>query len=180
MLTILDLVGRAHPLVLHIPIGVLIYTYIHWVYNFVRGEKAGKTDFSTPILIAFLGTIVSSISGWILAGGGGYNEDTLTWHKYLGIATAVASLILYLLYRAKVDKKIFGIYFSMLMALLTGAGHYGGTLTHGERFLTKPIKPIEKEQVENIDEAHIFNDLVMPIFERKCVKAGKKVGRMVL
>jgi len=55
------------------------------------------------------------------------------------------------------------------MALLTGAGHYGGTLTHGERFLTKPIKPVEKEQVENLNEAHIFNDLVMPIFERKCV-----------
>jgi len=156
MLMMLDLVGRAHPLVLHIPIGVLIYTYIHWMYNFVRGDKAKKTDFTIPLSIALLGTIVSSISGWILAGGGGYQIETLTWHKYLGIATAVATLILLFLYKSNLDKKIFGLYFSIVMALLTAAGHYGGTLTHGERFLTKPIQPEEKEQIENLDQAHIF------------------------
>jgi len=169
MLMILDLVGRAHPLVLHIPIGVLIYTYIHWMYNFVRGNKVKKADFTVPLFIAFLGTVASSISGWILAGGGGYQIETLARHKYLGIGTAVATLILLVLYKSNLKEKIFGIYFSIVMALLIGAGHNGGTLTHGERFLTKPIKPVEKEQVENLDEAHIFNDLVMPIFERKCV-----------
>jgi len=59
MLMMLDLVGRAHPLVLHIPIGVLIYTYMHWVYTFVKGKKVAKTDFTIPLLIALLGTIIS-------------------------------------------------------------------------------------------------------------------------
>ena len=55
------------------------------------------------------------------------------------------------------------------MILLGTTGHYGGSLTHGKDFLTKSVGKKEIKSVPNIQEAHIFNDIVLPIFKRKCV-----------
>ncbi|MFK8164681.1 MAG: FN3 associated domain-containing protein, partial [Lewinella sp.] len=61
--------------------------------------------------------------------------------------------------------------------------HYGGSLTHGEGFLTVPAKAEAVVLPDNIEEAHLFDDLVQPIVDRKCVSCHnpqKTKGELLL
>ncbi len=197
----MDFVGRFHPLLLHLPIGILVFAFLQWCYDIYRGNFYGaqhtKSDESTQPSINFeylkidskktygkestptdltfalalgcISAIFSAWSGWVLAEQGGYNQELLDWHKYLGIGTAVGSILLLIIYASKPSKLLLGLVFTAFMVLLGATGHYGGSLTHGKGFLTKSAKKEETKSVVNIQEAHIFNDIVMPIFKRKCV-----------
>ncbi len=164
----MELIGKLHPLLLHLPIGVLIYTVLHWVYARVALPEDRQPDFTFSLGLGSLSAILSAVSGWMLANEGGYDEQLLDWHKYLGIATAVGSVGLFWAYRRVESTNTFGIILFGFMGLLTVTGHYGGSLTHGVDFLSASAKT-PPAQIEDINEAHVFNDLVMPIIEDKCV-----------
>ncbi|MFT5998775.1 MAG: putative membrane protein [Neolewinella sp.] len=179
----IELIGRFHPLLLHLPIGVLLYAFAHWSFDYFFSKKKEKTDFTFALSIGALSAIASAISGWTLASGGGYDEALLNWHKYLGIGTAVSTVVLLWAYRNWSNQKLFGGLFTAFILLLTVTGHYGGSLTHGEGFLTVSAKTEVVKLPENIGEAHLFNDLVKPIVNRKCVSCHnpkKSKGELLL
>jgi uncharacterized membrane protein len=168
MILFMDFIGRFHPLLLHLPIGILVFAFIQWFYDIYK-KKSTPTDLTFALAIGCISAIFSAWSGWVLAEKGGFDQELLDWHKYLGIGTAVGSILLLIIYSLKPSKLVFGLVFTAFMVLLSATGHYGGSLTHGKGFLTKSATKEETKSVVNIQEAHIFNDLVMPIFKRKCV-----------
>lgn len=165
----IELIGRFHPLLLHLPIGVLLYAFLHWNFDYFFSQKKEKTDFTFALIIGALSAIASAVSGWILALDGGYDESLLDWHKYLGIGTAVSAALLLWAYLTWSSQKLFGGLFTAFILLLTVTGHYGGSLTHGADFLTVPATAKTVLLPENIKEAHLFEELVQPIVDRKCV-----------
>ena len=59
-------------------------------------------------------------------------------------------------------------------------GHFGANLTHGDDFLLAPIRSEEIELV-TLEEAELFEHLVQPILESKCIachKEGKIKGEL--
>ncbi len=168
MILLIDIIGRFHPLLLHLPIGVLVYAYLQWCYD-VWKKKQKPTDLTFALGLGCITAILSSLTGWSLAELGGYDQELLDRHKYLGIGTALGSILLFLMYYFKPSNRIIGFFFTAFMILLGATGHFGGSLTHGKDFLTKSVAKKETKAVANIQEAHIFSDIVMPIFERKCV-----------
>ncbi len=121
-----------------------------------------------------LSSIAAAGSGYVLSLEGGYN-DTLLWrHKWLGISTTLVSILLFFLHQkrnSKIGRKFFFPIFTLLVILLGLTGHNGGSLTHGEDFLIEPFtmdRSIDSKQF-NLDSALIFQDVIQPIFEAKCV-----------
>lgn len=170
MTPLLDFVGKFHPLLLHIPIGVFVYCYLQWAYDaFFKKEKSKKVDLTFALGVGVVSAIGSAISGYLLARGGGYDETLLDWHQYLGIGTAIAAIFTATAYRKNPSGRSFGLILSAFMILLMATGHYGGSLTHGKDFLS--FKSTQKEEVilTDIQQAHLFDDIVMPIVNRKCV-----------
>jgi len=120
----------------------------------------------------------------------------------LGIGTAAMATLLFLLRLAirNNTKLLFSKGYLMLwiilLATLTFAGHYGGSLTHGESYLTEhlpqPIKQLagitqtaqkNRKKPENMNEAFVFEDVIMPILEKKCVSChnpDKKKGDLMM
>lgn len=179
----IELIGRFHPLLLHLPLGALIYAFAHWSFDYFFRKEGEKTDFTFVLSIGALSAVASAVSGWILAGDGGYDEGLLNWHKYLGVGTAVGAVVLLLAYRNLTNTKLFGGLFTAFILLLTLTGHYGGSLTHGEGFLSVSATAEAVKLPDNIEEAHVFNDLVMPIMDRKCVSCHnpqKSKGKLLL
>jgi hypothetical protein len=96
---------------------------------------------------------------------------------------AVSTRVLLWAYRNWSNPKLFGGFFTACILLLSVTGHYGGSLTHGEGFLTAPSSTETAVLPENIEDAHLFNDLVRPIVDRKCVSCHnpqKAKGELLL
>ena len=124
----LDFIGHLHPLIVHLPIGILLLGVLMMVY-----EHYSKVDLQLPISFAFLvgsiSAVLACIAGWILSNSGEYDALIVQKHQWTGIATATLGLLAYLL---KKHRKILAI---LLTVLIFITGHYGGTLTHGENYL---------------------------------------------
>jgi uncharacterized membrane protein len=164
--------GRMHPLVLHFPLVVLML-YSVWIL-LLRKEGSTKWDAGladTLLLIGMLTAVVAAFSGFVLSREDGYEKGALFWHKWLGGAISILSLIWYSfrlnLPPWKLPAKLISV--SLLMLLLVG-GHLGGNLTHGEDFLTAPMQLAPAEDVKTtFEEANVYTDLVEPVLEQKCI-----------
>lgn len=170
---LIQFLGRLHPLILHLPIGVLVLAFIMECLARKERYKNLIPAIGFTIKLGMWSAIIAAISGYILSLEGGYNETMLNQHQYLGIATAVGSVVLYFLYQRKeTQSRLYLGIFILLMLLLGATGHVGGSLTHGSDFLTAPFSgkaKQEKPAITNIDSAFIYQDLIQPIFEEKCV-----------
>ncbi|WP_310590821.1 c-type cytochrome domain-containing protein, partial [Arsenicibacter rosenii] len=121
-------------------------------------------------------------------------------HQWTGLATAGLSLLTYALPRQR------WIPASLTIVFLTIAGHYGGSLTHGEGFLSFSKHPttsgdpldipgtMDKPVAMTVDSAgkagqplvrrtFFYRDQVIPILEKNCYSchaAKKKKGGLRL
>lgn len=164
-------VGRLHPLVLHFPLVVLIL-YSSWIL-IIEKPNSARWHAQLADSLLLLGTLTAvgaAFSGFILSKEGGYESDTLLWHKWLGVAISLISLALYgsrkyLPPWKALTKLITG---SFLLLVFAG-GHLGGNLTHGEGFLISPLKPSGEVPKVAIEEALVYDNLVKPVLEQKCL-----------
>lgn len=164
--------GRLHPLIVHLPIGfLLIAVLLEWF----KGKDASKGKNRAIVFILFLGAIsaiVAAIFGWLLANDG-YDEDTLFWHKWLGIATAVCAIIAWWT-KQKKEKRIYKFSIWCVALLLLATGHFGGSLTHGSDYLLQPLKGdnVETDLAKNLpkqsDSVQVYKHLIQPVLEQKC------------
>lgn len=139
----LDFIGHLHPVIVHLPIGILLLGVLMMVY-----EHYSKVDLQLPISLAFLvgsiSAVMACIAGWILSNSGEYDALLVQKHQWTGISTAVIGLLVYFL---KQYRKLLAVILTLLVFI---TGHYGGTLTHGENYLFKSNENSNKSQVDTI------------------------------
>ena len=174
----LDFFGRLHPLILHLPIGFLAIAFL---MQLVKREEL-KPAIGFTLKWGMIAAVISSASGYFLSQEGGYDENLLFWHKWLGIGTAALSVVIFYLF--KTDKKAYFPAFMIAMGALAGAGHFGGSLTHGSGFLFEPFQEKEiKPVIANVDEALVYQDFIKPILNEKCNgchNESKKKGELLM
>lgn len=185
-------IGRFHPLLVHLPIGILFLAVLfQWL--------SVKPKFSTlkPVLpyvwlFGAAGALFSCITGYLLSGSGGYDEGILSLHQWLGIATALFSIAGYFLCRTERFNRSTSITAIAVFLLLMATGHYGGSLTHGSDYLTEAlpvfsttaqVQGVASKKITDINEAIVYKDLVEPILKEKCFSCHnteKKKGGLQL
>jgi len=178
---IIKYLGNFHPVVLHLPIGAFLFTFLLFV-----SQKYLKSNFNPAVrmglLFSFITSIITSIFGYILHLNGDYDSVLVDRHMWLAIATTI--LIGFVLYLHKKQKPYNHVLSSFVFAtvLLTITGHNGGSLTHGKDYLKLPN--FEKEiSIVSYDSIHVFNQVISPILDSKCVKChntGKSKGNLML
>ncbi len=178
--------GRFHPLVVHLPIGILIFgAIIHWFYLKEKSKKRNSLVKLT-LLWTFITSLISCGFGYLLSLSGEYEETMLSQHQNMGLLLAISSGVIYaMLQTPYVKNYINGIIrwiylFFILMISITG--HLGGNLTHGEGYLSQFTPPpfrywmgmdtlnLEAGGERKIDltTALIYEDLIEPIMQQKC------------
>ena len=184
----IELIGHFHPLLVHLPIGILLIgLLLQWLSG--KPAYAGIQPAIKVILLA--GTITalfSCITGYFLSISDDYDQSMINWHMWFAIGVLVVSAILYTKEvnpNVQINKTILSI---TLLVMLMITGHLGGSLTHGSDYLSKPfanllsndsnsattIKPLP-----NVQEAMAYNDVIRPILQTKCYSchnANKKKG----
>lgn len=192
LLSISGFLGRFHPLLVHLPIGILLLgVLLHWLSK--------KKQFSTirpalavTLLLGAVSAVLSCISGWLLATGGEYDEIILDRHRWMGIGVAVIAILYYIIYTEKFlfrfHRPLAYALSVILLMLITFTGHLGGTLTHGEGYLTQDIGGQDdiqevKKIIPNVQEAMAYNDIIQPVFQNKCYSChgpSKQKGKLRL
>ena len=188
-MAIFEVFGRFHPLFLHLPIGILALAFLMELLSKKDKYVGLQTAIGFALQVGMWSSLLAAASGYVLSLEGGYDDDLLWLHKWLGIGTAFIAVVVYILHRNKnvvLIKKVYLPTFACLMILIAAAGHQGGSLTHGSDFLTEPLtstKKDEKKEIANIDEAHVFNDVIQPIFEQRCISChshSKTKGELLM
>lgn len=174
-------IGRFHPLLVHLPIGILIVAFIlEWMSRHRRLAFVGASVL--PVLIfGAASAIAACIAGYLLSLSGGYEESALDLHMWMGIGVAVIATLLCVLRRYSIFRKSWLWVSSVMIVLLSVAGHLGGNLTHGEDYLSAAMPfgkgPVAATGIANIEEAKVYDDLIKPILEQKCMSCHN-VGKL--
>ncbi|MGC6505512.1 MAG: DUF1592 domain-containing protein [Coraliomargaritaceae bacterium] len=184
--------GRFHPVLLHVPIGALLGLGLLEIIHWVRPQLNLNTACSILLWFSAFSAIPAVIAGILLASEGGYNEELLVLHKWLGLGTAILCIWLLVLRRnlsrSVLSSFIYRLSLLINLVLLLFAGHYGGSLTHGSDYLTKympadwkaqlGLEPSESElsnaKIVELatdtqkDEAKYYVEHIQPLMDQYC------------
>ncbi len=181
---IVQVPGRAHPLILHFPIVLLvILPFLSVLFNFLKSTKELQNQFlKNYVSLTHVFCALTVLFGLILSQEEGYGGSTVFWHKWTGVAVWVGILFIeYALLRTNNNIKFLNYGSIVTLAILVFAGHFGATLTHGEGFLTEPIQ--QKVEKTPLVEAELFAHIIFPVLEDKCISChnpNKSKGDLIL
>lgn len=184
--------GRLHPLLVHLPIGILLGLFAFEILQYFRPSLQLQTACGILLWLAVLTAVPTVLAGKMLAASGEYGSSVFTTHMWFGLATTLLNIWLLVLYKNTSLKKTGKLspYHGLLfvnVALLSFTGHYGGSLTHGSNYLTENLPDevraffgddpyamdgllaMEASQVnETLKNFNFAND-IRPITETYCV-----------
>lgn len=176
----LQVAGRLHPALLHVPIGGLVFGV---VLEFMQGQvrkKAFERISLTLLVLTSLTASITALLGIFLAAQGDYGAEALAQHRNSGI---VLSFLCYFLALAVQSGKRTILYYGVgivTAGTVVFAGHSGSELTHGENFV---LAPLNKSSNAIASDASAFQQVVYPVLEKKCTSCHNRTkakGKLVM
>jgi uncharacterized membrane protein len=174
--------GRFHPIVVHLPIGFLLLAGITEIIARRRGTNLDNA-ISLMLLSGAVASVLAVVLGWLLAGEGGYDESTLFWHRWVGVAVAVISIVAWLAKSGKLTLASTTYKASLwgMVILIAITGHLGGNLTHGPNYLLEyapePVAQLlggtQKQNIvlaDDPDSVRVYQHIIAPLLEAKCLE----------
>jgi len=170
----LQFFGRFHPLLVHLPIGLIVLLPVLEILGTRRPalrEAAGLV-----LQLALATVLVAIVFGALLAYGSGESGTTVTRHLRGGILLALELMLCVALRRTWLEAQHTRAYFVMLgvvLLTLTWTAHQGGSLTYGSGYLTRYMPPAMKRFVApSAVSSHpnsFFAKHIYPVLDTKCV-----------
>lgn len=186
LFSIPDFIGAFHPLLVHLPVGVLLLAALFQLLARKEKFKSLSPAVSIALLIGMLSAVASCISGYFLSGSGDYDEALLFKHQWFGIALALIAIAAYFSDRYNVQNNVLPW---LIIILIFITGHFGGSITHGSGYLTKAFSAsTESEQqkrkpIPDVQQAQAYHDIIRPVLMAKCYKCHgpeKQKGKLRL
>jgi len=188
-MNLIELIGRFHPILVHLPIGIFVLVIL--MDGLTRFDKYAYLSASIRLIlgIGILSAVFSLVTGYMLSLEGSNNQDLVDNHQWTAIGTTGLFTAYYFLrQRLMVKPLAHTCALMLLLFMLAWTGHQGGSLTHGEGFLTEGIletKTITAAQlnIKDINQAVVYKDLVQYTLNQKCVQchgSEKQKGKLRL
>lgn len=170
----LQFFGRFHPLVVHLPIGLILLLPVLEIIGMRRPalrEAAGLV-----LQFALATVLVAIVFGVLLAYGSGESGTTVTRHLRGGVLLAIELLLCVAARRTLLERNRSRAYYGLLgvaLLTLTWTAHEGGSLTYGSGYLTRYMPPTLKRLVApSAVSSHpnsFFAKHIFPVLDTKCV-----------
>jgi uncharacterized membrane protein len=188
-MNLIELIGRFHPVLVHLPIGMFVLVIL--MDGLTRFDKFSYLSASIRLIlgIGIVSALFSLVTGYTLSLEGSNNQDLVDNHQWTAIGTTALFSAYYFLRNKLMAKRLAHTYtLILLLVMLAWTGHQGGSLTHGEGFLTEgildnPTITEEKLNINDINQAVVYKDLVQYTLNQKCVQchgAEKQKGKLRL
>ena len=163
--------GKLHPLFLHLPIALVIFNLPLYYFLKLNSDNLKLEQlYKSSLVFTALFTTLTALAGLLLSGGGDYDPDTIFLHKWLGVGTAVLTHAQIYLF-SWVEKRTrvgYAIAIVAILIMVTGS-HYGGTLTHGDGYLSIQPKEVAGKFPDLNTTTTVFDAAVAPVIATKCL-----------
>ncbi len=192
--------GHFHPVVLHLPIGIFyLIVFQELAAMFARRGHEPRPTSMFPPFFGAASAIVAVLAGFCLYHGGSeYKDNALAdQHLWAGIAFAVGAVICYVVkawtYALGANPALYRLLLFISVGVMTWASHDGGSITHGEPYLTEfAPAPLRKFMGLPVKRGHgragkaadapakpaaeqlLYADIVAPILENRCSSCHKE------
>ncbi len=185
-----ELIGHFHPLLVHLPIGILMLALVFSLLP-ASTRTAMAPAFNLALLVAAISSVAASIAGYLLSNSGDYDETLASNHQWLGIATSICIIITWLIKKYKRP----ALWLTVIVMAI--ASHMGGTLTHGEGYLLSSsektgtvadttesfqdstFRTISDTTTKTVAVTQVFmyRDEISPILKNKCYNCHSSVKK---
>ena len=188
-MNLIELIGRFHPVLVHLPIGIFVLVIV--MDGLTKFEKFSYLSASIRLILGLgiVSAILSLVTGYTLSLEGSNNQDLVDNHQWTAIGTTALFIAYYFFRQQLLAKRLaHALTLIFLLVMLAWTGHQGGSLTHGEGFLTDGIletKATTEQQldIKDMNQAVVYKDLVQYTLNQKCVQchgAEKQKGKLRL
>ncbi|MFN0180320.1 MAG: DUF2231 domain-containing protein [Gemmatimonadales bacterium] len=176
--------GRFHPTLVHLPIGILVVALVLELAGRFFRAKSVLGAVPLLLLLGAWSAIIAALAGTLLSNWGGYLPTTLMWHRIVALVVVVLAVVAYALRRQPTPPNGTAWYPTTAALLGVGlgvGGHLGGTLTHGEGYLTDNLAPSLRSLLGlpaqthlgalptgNLDSASAYQALIQPMLTQRC------------
>jgi len=191
-------IGRFHPVVLHLPIGMLVWVLLLETGN-LFSRKPGGTSSRMPLMFTALSAVIAALLGIVLyQSTPDYDAELVERHLYGGLffACATVATFAFKCWVDTLDGRGAWLYRILLMGCATVmvfTSHDGASLTHGKGYLTDhapdPLRKLlglpegkspKSASAADIGGQIVYREIIVPILERNCYSchnADKQKGR---
>jgi hypothetical protein len=189
-------IGRFHPVVLHLPIGMLVWVVVMEGLNLFKKQA---NAYSSRMAMGFTAAtaVMAALLGFILYHSmPDYDRDLVERHLWGGLAFSCLAVAAFVI-KVWVDTSAGsgrGIYRCVLLfsaGVMGFTSHDGASLTHGKGYLTDyapealrgllGLEPRDKAKPDaEVAEESVYAGIVVPILENKCYSchnAEKQKGK---
>lgn len=179
-----------HAVVLHFPIGFITAAFLLEAYRMFRPSEEIRRVTVMILWLGLLTGIISATFGLMRADSAEYEAHMLALHKVYGLCVPVATVLALVLQRlahrnGSIQAWTYG-YRAVLagsIGLVAVAGHYGGNLTHGSKYLVENAPEFLREFLEGEEDpmtagasnpvvtdekSRFYTEKVQPILSAKC------------
>ena len=169
--SVLTQIGHFHPVLLHLPIAFILFL-LPAAFVFKEENDQQKNYLSLLLHYTALFATLTAVLGLLAASSNEYNPNVLFNHKWISIETALLCHALIYIHRFFSSKrKIWVPAVALTTLLLVVGSHYGGSLTHGEDYLS--FNPSKKETTAFkpiTDSTLIYSDVIDVVLMNKCLE----------
>ncbi len=195
-----QLLGRLHPIIVHLPVGFIILGLLLQWYDRQKNELNNVV--SLIFLWGGLCAVLACLTGYLQYLGEGFAFETVKFHLWSGILTTIFCFGMFV--RLK-EPKQFNFLLSipklalsiLIFILISLTGHLGGSITHGEDYLVEPLpnniktalgfETFEEKKIaldeQNWQDAKLYDDVIKPILNNKCLSCHnpkRRKGELLL
>ncbi len=171
--------GNAHLVLLHLPIGFVFAAVLLELWT-RREPAAGGRLVEKLLAVNAVAALLTAAAGLVLAERGDYPEAALAWHRWAGVACAVAAVLAWWL-RSRRGPVAGRVGLGLLVVATVVAGHQGAALTHGGGLFSRAAWTGGEAPAEL--PAALAGVPMHPVIERHCVECHgpeKQKGRLRL
>ena len=156
-----QLFGRLHPMVVHFPIGLLLFAGMLELIASKRFFSSYRTGIQALLWGGSTAALLAAVLGFLMMNVENISGALMDKHQWLGTSTALLSLIALYFHQKAIHTakgnaiRAYRVFMFLTCLGVMAAGHYGASMTYGEDFLTSVI---ENRSADQFDFASFQNE----------------------